>query len=372
MIPATELVETYLRHGCDGNAVDTAVCALSPNLTDTATKIQVPLTSLADLVTMAKPLQKAYFGAQGGNSFVVFALYPHSDPCPVSRVYYVEAAADTFMIVKSSLSAHQIQLVPLADKAELERLADCQGAPQRIRAWKDKHDTPQHKAVERLAKGRHKNTFVGETIYLRSSRCLLCKELGVRLMMSTIGSEMNGKTLMFPMCEEHCNEAQKDSKSVLDYLASKFGARLHLSWSDFRVIDPETDDEYFDDAIRLMTDVFGCSLVKEPNHKTREITGLRPSGFKVIVRIQSQVKHGYAYMVLRPDGVHVQRIDDAKDHPDLDIRWDHRHIGLPKENKSTEPSFTFGYAIADAKAILALIEEAERNLAMLKTNDGRD
>jgi len=58
----------------------------------------------------------------------------------------------------------------------------------------------------------------------------------------------------------------------------------------------------------------------------------------------------------------VSRIYEAPDHPDVDFGPDHRHTGLPKNNKKAVPSFTTGHIRLDLPAILAEISRIENSL----------
>lgn len=355
ILEVEELAEFALNRKCDGLSVDAMVCACSPQLVDTATCINVKLSSLQNVVEMSKPAATVYAVREDQNSYVAFAFYPHSDSCPVSRTYYFYVPYEQLRAACQIFLWNRLEIKSIASPAEFEALIEGKGAASRILAWKDTHTTSRHKLVEELAQGRCENTFIGQTIYLSSETCLVCKRLAVRLMSSNIGGGDDGISLMFGLCDEHANEAFSEG-FILDFLTKKFG--LQMPWS-IKQIDPKTDEAYFKDAINIVTGLLGCTLDKSPNKEAREITGLRPSGFKVIIRIQSDKKRGYAYMVLDPKGNNVERIDDAPDHPDLRFQSDHRHIALPLENKSAEPSFTFGHPIFDTKAILAIIERAE-------------
>lgn len=349
-----KLAAFSLGKGYDCNALDSLICTYSPQLNDLARFVTVNLSTLMHLIIMAKPKGTVYVEREDEKCFVAFAIYPYSDACPVARVYILRFLPEQLPSMCGSFQNEGLAVVPVKNELEFERLISAENASVRIREWKAAHTTPRDKAAEELAAGRHKYTFVEKTHYLRSETCLLCEKPVSRLMNSNIGSGGKATSLMFGLCEEHAGESL-DKGFILEYLAKKVGA--DVPW-EMKEIDPKTDENYFDETVQLIKNTLCCEQIKE-DRINREVSGIRPSGFKVVLRIQSNRKRGYAYVILDPRGKNVERIDDAPDHLDLNFQFDHRHTGLPKENKSAVPSFTFGYSMADVNAILAIIEKAE-------------
>lgn len=87
------------------------------------------------------------------------------------------------------------------------------------------------------------------------------------------------------------------------------------------------------------------------------ITAVRKSGFRLILR--QDALSDYAYNIQDPDRKPVSRIDSANHHH-VDYGPDHVHQDLSKARKNiVAPSFTYGFAVADLKAIKRLVEDAE-------------
>ena len=355
-----ELAKFTLQRGYNGTTLDSLTYVYSPQLNDSAKFVQINLGSIDDLITMAAPHSVVYVSRDDSDYFVGCALYPFSESCPVARAYIFKFRPEYLKSVCARFEASRLNIHEVPTQEYFDNLISAEDAGARIVAWKKSHTTTRDRAVEAMAVGRHNNTFVKQTEYLRSDTCLFCSKAVSRLMNTNVGVDDRASALMFGLCEEHASEAMSEG-FILEYLAKKMGTKT--PW-DMKEIDPKTDSYYLKECKRLLLEVLGCSLEKEDS-KNRELTGLRQSGFRVIVRIQSVHKRGYAYLILDPNGKNVERIDDKPDHLDLPFQFDHRHTGLPKNNKSATPSFTFGHVMADVKAILDIIERAESAYSLM-------
>lgn len=98
------------------------------------------------------------------------------------------------------------------------------------------------------------------------------------------------------------------------------------------------------------------------------MTGTRDSGMKVILRCELHTeKRSYAYMMTTPSKDNLRRVDNADDHPEQIFRWDHQHLGQPKDNSIVAPSFTFGLATLDMPKIRSELALAERQMQSPKS-----
>jgi len=156
------------------------------------------------------------------------------------------------------------------------------------------------------------------------------------------------------LCEKHKNEAE--STFLLEFLAKHFQASI-----PFSIREMNSADVYR--LLEKSLTTLGCKELKRDKEKI-QVTGVRPSGVVVILRCEAHTeKRTYAYMINTPGNKNLQRIDNAADHPEQVIRWDHQHLGLPKDNKTVSPSFTTGLATLDLPIIQEKILLVEQKLA---------
>jgi hypothetical protein len=95
--------------------------------------------------------------------------------------------------------------------------------------------------------------------------------------------------------------------------------------------------------------------IEKVDEKT--ITAVRRTGFRIILR--QDALDDYAYMIQDPNGKPISRIDSANHHA-VEYGPDHVHRNLSKSKKNqVDSSFTYGFVLADLKAIKTLVEEAE-------------
>lgn len=271
---------------------------------------------------------------------------------PVSRVYRTTTSVEALTnVIRAGISPTFIESV-----AQFEALAETAGAAKRIEHYKLLRSTKESSAVESFANGRHASTNVRETHFFDSGdRCLLCDEKRRALMTTTLGTNASSMSVMFFLCERHKEEGSE--QFLIDYLAEKLDFRSPFI---IREIDRRTDPKLVEWAHSALESL-GCTKIRL-NEQRRTLSGIRvDTGFTVIIRLYRVGKDDYAYMILNPEGENVRRIDEAQDHPEQPILWDHRHLGLPQDNKLVEPSYTFGMPTFDKPAIereIAIAEEA--------------
>jgi hypothetical protein len=86
----------------------------------------------------------------------------------------------------------------------------------------------------------------------------------------------------------------------------------------------------------------------------RIVTAVRPSGFKIIVRLQNGGE--YAYIVQNAAGGEIARVDSAAHH-DVPFGPAHLHRSPTEEKKDVVPSFTYGFPQMDAKIIRRILDQ---------------
>lgn len=288
---------------------------------------------------------------------ILCCYYDINDACPVPRVYHFTPSGTIFNFASIAAKLEKIGFKSKNILSEHNFLSKvkAQSAAERIKSYKEaRQKSPHFATAKELAEGRRKNTFVTQTSLWRTDGCLLCGASDVTLITTTWGAQ-TGKSAQFILCKQCATEAFQ-ADSVLNYLAARSGSPSRLP---LQPLNLSTDMAYFSEAIQLVDQDLDCDI-KKIKEIEREITGTRRrSGFIVIIRIHSTKKRGYSYMVNLPNGTQVARIDDAPDHPDVNYFPDHRHTGLPKENRSAEPSFSTGHARIDLPGIKLEIERIE-------------
>jgi hypothetical protein len=86
----------------------------------------------------------------------------------------------------------------------------------------------------------------------------------------------------------------------------------------------------------------------------RTITAVRPSGFRIIARLQSD--GDYAYIIQNVNGAVIAKVDRA-DHHNVPYGPDHLHRSPIENNKDVVPSFTYGLPSLDLQIIRRVLEQ---------------
>lgn len=347
------LISDLLEEGFRFEEIEAFIATLSPNLASNCRFLDIAVSTPEVLL--------AFYGERGNycvskdeaGIISFFAIARSDNLRPVSRVYRTTTSVEGLTnAIRAGISPIFIE-----SATQFEVLAETAGAAGRIEHYKHLHSTKESRTVESFANGRHANTNVRETHFFDSGdRCLLCDEKRRALMTTTLGSSASSMSVMFFLCEKHKEEGSK--KFLIDYLAEKLDFQSPFI---IREIDRCTDPKLVEWA-KAALESLGCTKIRL-NEQRRTLTGIRvETGFTVIIRLYRVGKNDYAYMILNPEGKNVRRIDEAQDHPEQPIRWDHRHLGLPQgDNKLVEPSYTFGMPTFDKLAIereIAIAEEA--------------
>lgn len=344
------------QNGLHGKSIDQLVKALSPNLSATATKVNVRLDSQVEFGKMIKDADDTFIALEA--EIPLCALYLPDQNCPVSRIYYILPKDHNELLeFLEYLNGSGFQANQLLDQASFNKKIQAEDAAIRIDNYMKEHTDPMQRKAMELAQGRSQNTIVGQTEYFQTDGCFICREKVVQLISATIATD-TAQSMQFLLCDKHSKEALS-SDSVLNYIARNVGLKPPI---DVAPLDLKTNKEYFQEAEALIKDNLGCDIEKV-SHSDRTITAVRrESGLRVIIRLHSEQKPGYAYMLNLPEGPQVSRIDEAPDHPDVDFFPDHRHTTLPKNNKYAVPSFTTGHIRLDLPAIIEEIVRIESSL----------
>ncbi|MCA8412841.1 MAG: hypothetical protein QJR04_25985 [Burkholderia multivorans] len=355
MIDFDDYFQFGLSYKLGGRHLDKWVTVYSPQINDNARFLRLRLETVEQLQSMIDESDDTFVLVD--NPPVFCCCYDINETCPVPRIYHFTPGGSLaeFASVASRLERHGFRSKNMLGEHKFLERVGAQSAAERIRSYKEAYQKSRHLATARaLAEGRRQNTFVTQTALWRTDGCLLCGNEDVMLITTTWGTQ-TGESTQLLLCQPHAKEAFQ-AGSVLNYLAAWCGSPNRLA---LQPLDLSTDKAYLSETIELVDQELDCKVEKVKEIE-REVTGIRRiSGFTVILRIHSTVKRGYSYMVNLPDGSQVARIDDAPDHHDVNFFPDHRHTGLPVENRSAVPSFSTGHARIDLPGIKAEIERIE-------------
>lgn len=343
-------------------AVERLVAAASPNWTNesaTCLEIEIPNIRLYEhwSATNGVWIARGNNGNEDHPFVVAFVVAPDED-LPLARVYYSQLTLTDVACFLLRKQKANIDVVDVTSQEQLNQIVDEEGVGKRILQYQETHQTKANRLLTQLQTGRVANTFVTNVDILDTGDCcLVCAQPRSRIMTMTIGRPATGaSSICFSLCQSHADEA--NGQFLIEFLAEKFGTSVPF---DVQPIEQTQATETL--ALRVLKDL-ACEVYKKDLER-QTFYGRRKSGFEIILRCYTRQSDSYAYMILSPaeKGVkqkNVRRIDDAKDHPEQTILWDHRHISLPRSNKEVEPSFTFGMPIADLQLIKREVEEAEQ------------
>ncbi|MHA4868690.1 hypothetical protein ACXZ1M_13420 [Duganella sp. PWIR1] len=343
-------------------SVESLVAAASPNWTNEEAiclEIEIPNIrfyehwSAADGIWIVR-------GNNGNEIHPIVAAFvvAPNEHLPLARVYFSQLTFLEAAIFLTKKKNANIAVVDVMSQEQLNQIVDADGAGKRIRRYQEIYQSTANQTLTELQSGRVANTFVTNVDLLDTGdRCFVCDQLSSRIMTMTIGrSDTGASSICFSLCQPHAEEA--NGQFLIEFLAEKFGIKVPF---DIQPIEQTQATETL--ALRALKEL-DCEVYKKDLDR-QTFYGRRKSGFEIILRCYTRQLDSYAYMVLTPavkgsKQENVRRIDDAKDHPEQTIRWDHRHTSLPKSNKEVQPSFTFGMPIADIQLIKREVEEAEQ------------
>jgi hypothetical protein len=345
----SELIKTCFAHDLDGKQTDVCVRSIAVNLLKpTMPVVAIEMKASDDLFRMMVTADDAHIFVEGG-VFHFNALYAVTNHFPAPRIYFMKME-DLLQVASlgSYLDRRGMKLRPI-DGKKFSQLIDDRHYGERYQQWHRRWEA-NSKTFKGLLDGRIKNTAVEQGMWLSSDgNCLVCGDRTDRMSTATVIGK-TGMMIGLQLCQRHEAEAQNHS-TLLEFISIKMrvpapflsGAKVTLH-SDITI-------SMSCDAISNELD---CEIEKV---EANTITALRKSGFRIILRQDGLTN--YAYNIQDPNRLPISRIDSANHH-NVEYGPDHLHRNLSKSKKNiVEPSFTYGFAIADLKVIKQLVEEAE-------------
>lgn len=200
-----------------------------------------------------------------------------------------------------------------------------------------------------LYKGRRQARIAAEGILLNSgNQCLACDALRERLVTMTLGGP-DGLLVGFHLCQP-CSDEAGTFPSLLAYLSARFHVPIPYS------VVSVSREEAYERGKRVLRDDLGCEIEKEVPSQL-QATGRRPSGFRVIFRLEGPLNYGYT--VFDPNWRQIGRFDSSNDHPELPYGPDHFHYDLPADNTKVWSSFLTGVPELDVLALRDFLKQVE-------------
>lgn len=330
----------------------------SPQLSDAGNgTIPIGILEVEKLLTWA-PEDARWVAAPVPDSAVVsLGFLVLADPDrPAARFYYTNTTIDELNEYRGKLHG----LTEVSSVADLQALAQADGYTDRLADYRKRNANTQTELLTQFYEGRVGATTTQQVDILDTGgTCLICNESASQTTVATtisIGDQAT--TLVLSLCPEHEKESAKGF--LFDFLAVNLGFDNPLSISE------ATSEDVYQLIEKALLDLDCSDLMRDA--KKVQVTGTRESGMKVILRCEQHTeKRSYAYMMTTPSKDNLRRVDNAKDHPEQSFRWDHQHLGLPRDNKIVAPSFTFGLATLDLPKIRSELELAERLMQSQKS-----
>lgn len=310
--------------------------------------IAIEMESQSDLLRMMKTADNTHIYI-GSGVFHFNAFYASADNFPAPRIYYIKAI-DLMVVgaIGTYLQQNGATLPPVNDE-RFSTLIEDQHYSKRYAQWHTRWEQ-NSKAFKGLLEGRIKNTAVEQGIWLSSDGgCMICGDKTDLMSTTTIIGE-KGLMIGLQLCSQHKVEA-KDHSTLFNYISEKMGVPAPFLVNAKIVKHGQQSIDMTCDAVR---NELNCVIEKIDG---QTITAVRKSGFRVIIR--QDAVNDYAYNIQDPTKKPISRIDSA-DHHAVEYGPDHVHRDLSKSKKNqVDPSFTYGFAVADLKAIRRLIVAAE-------------
>jgi hypothetical protein len=339
-----EIIEETLEDTGSGKSADIhAKSVLCHFIKDGEPFQAVELKEPEHLLLMMKDSTFPHICCDGG-VFYFSAYYFHDERYPVGRNYFMQESNLLNMAkLKKYLSSCGVELTIILPCLLKERISQSK-VESRVRDFR-KRQSKETALFKGLFEGRSKSTTVEKAMFLNSSGCLVCGDRNFQMMSSTL-SAAKGFMVGFNLCDNHMDVAKSES-CLIEYLANLFKQPSPVQFVPFE------KSEHFDLVLSWLPRELGSRVEKTT---INTMTLIRPSGMKVIVRLNSL--ENYAYMIFDKNGDEVARIDSA-DHHKVNYGPSHLHVDLTKKKSPIESSFTTGSPLVDVKKILELIELKE-------------
>lgn len=344
-----QMIQICFSYGLDGRHTDTCVKSMAVNvLKPNMPVVAIEMKSQSDLLQMMKTADNTHIYI-GAGEFHFNAFYAATDNFPAPRIYYMKTA-DLMAVGKigAYMQQHGVTLPPMNDE-QFSPLIEDKRYAERYEHWHTRWEA-NNKAFNGLLDGRVRNTVVEQGIWLSSNGgCMVCGKK-TNLMSTTTVIGVKGIMIGLQLCGQHETEA-KDHSTLLNYISEKMGVPAPFLVGAKVVRHGQQTIEMTCEMVR---DELKCVIEKIDG---QTITAVRNSGFRVIIR--QDALNDYAYNIQDPTRKPIARIDSA-DHHKVEYGPDHVHRDLSKSKRNqVEPSFTYGFAVADLKAIRQLVETAE-------------
>lgn len=342
-----ELVNDAIQFGLNGENIDVLVAGLGVNV---LLNWKEPKPALVVHVANMSALE--VFKREGKVNTSILADVPCffsifgriREEFPLARVYMLaERDLLEFAGIGRSLEARGVKIVPMTPDAFMAAI-EANGHERRVAEYCQNY-LQQTKGFSGLIDGRTSSTFVKHGFIFNSRGCLFCGR-DADLLTTTIGDPENGGMIIgFYACPDHAADANNDA-SYYHFLTKNFGHTAPM-------IAGQASREFLVEATaEFMRTQLDCQIEKVENGT---ITGVRPSGFRLIVRMGKD--GGYAYVFLNASGHEVAKIDSANHH-NVPYGPDHLHRGPKKTyNRNVIPSFTYGIPLADVQIIRRTLSE---------------
>lgn len=348
-----QMIQICFGHGLDGRDTDTCVKSMAGNvLKPNMPVVSIEMPNQRDLLRMMKTADNTHIYI-GGGVFHFNAFYAVANNFPAPRIYYMKMVdLMTVGTLCTYLQKNGIVLLPMNDEKFSPLIEDKQYA-ERYERWHMRWEA-NNKAFMGLLDGRVKNTAVEQGIWLSSDGgCMVCGDKTDLMATATVIGKQ-GIMLGLQLCSKHEAEA-KNHSALLNYISEKMGVPApFLAGAKVQ----RHGEQIIDMTCEAVRNELNCVIEKIDG---QTITAVRKSGFRVIIR--QDAINDYAYNIQDPSKKSISRIDSA-DHHKVEYGPDHVHRDLSKSKKNqVEPSFTYGFAVADLKAIRQLLESAEARWA---------
>lgn len=352
-ISLTDFIDFEFVQQCSGKEIDKMIQSFGGNfLNPNIPFLAIPISSEDHLQKMLHEADYPHIYIEN-SIFHINALYERSEIFPAARIYYMNAKTfGELLAIQKILEKKNIILkkLPILNNKQFEERVDEKQYRKLYQNWKLKKDKDTS-FLSSLFTGRERNNIVNQAVWLNSEECLICKSTAELIATTSIFQE-SGMLIGAKFCELHYKELSQTG-GLMPYLKDKFKMPPHI------LIDPPLAslDDIFIYNYTAIQEQLGCHLER---NQGRVITGIRPSGVKVIFRLDAL--DDYAYNINLPNGQRFSRIDSSNHHA-IDFGPDHIHRRLTHSQKNkVESSFTYGVPFADYKIILELIEAAEATL----------
>lgn len=353
-----DILQLCIDRGLGGKDTDTCIKAGAVNiLKPDRPVITIPMNLPEVLKNMMHEADSVHTFIEAG-IFHFNAVYSFDKKFPATRIYFIKTDN---LISAARLSGYlhgsSSNFRP-ANGSMLANLIMEKDYPIRYEEWR-KAFSARYDVLNRFVDGRIENTSIEKGIFLASDgKCLFCDEkTSLMSSMSIIGK--TGLMICIQLCSNHQHEAESHA-TLIEYVAKKAGISLPF------LIDASTtlhDKDVIAMSAEAIQNILGCIIEKVYENT---ITAIRKSGVRLIVRQEGL--SNYAYVIKDPGGHVVSRIDSANHH-NVEFGPDHTHKFFGENESGTiEPSFTYGFAVVDLKAIQKLIEDVERRWGVAAIN----